>query len=182
VAGRFVDCDYLFLAADTMQARLVFNAIVHQYAIPGVQVGAKVRVDPESGEVLDVFSVSRPVNLAGGCLWCNGLISPAGLQREAASPDERDAQRYVDDPNVSAPSVITLNAVAAAHATNDFMFAFTGLTDVAANSSDYAYFLPRSRSVRYEIPYADPRCTECGNCPDSRRARGDAVALPVRER
>ena len=26
----FVDCDYLFLAADTMRARLLFNAVVHQ--------------------------------------------------------------------------------------------------------------------------------------------------------
>lgn len=39
---RLVDCDFLFLAADTMQARLVFNALVHQYCIPGVQMGAKV--------------------------------------------------------------------------------------------------------------------------------------------
>ncbi|MGC3971632.1 MAG: ThiF family adenylyltransferase [Pirellulales bacterium] len=32
------DCDYLFLCADTAQSRLVFNALVHQYLIPGVQV------------------------------------------------------------------------------------------------------------------------------------------------
>lgn len=30
VAEELVDCDHLFLAADTMQARLVFNAVVHQ--------------------------------------------------------------------------------------------------------------------------------------------------------
>ena len=40
-----MDCDYLFLAADTMRARLLFNAIVHQYLVPGVQVGAKVHED-----------------------------------------------------------------------------------------------------------------------------------------
>ena len=34
VARRFTDCDFLFLAADSMQARLVFNAIVHQYLVP----------------------------------------------------------------------------------------------------------------------------------------------------
>ena len=42
VAARFTDCDYIFLAADTMAARLLFNAIVHQYGIPGTQVGAKI--------------------------------------------------------------------------------------------------------------------------------------------
>lgn len=30
VAARILDCDYAFLAADSMQARLVFNAVVHQ--------------------------------------------------------------------------------------------------------------------------------------------------------
>ena len=43
IAPKFVDCDYLFLAADTMRVRLLFNAVVHRYLIPGVQVGAKVR-------------------------------------------------------------------------------------------------------------------------------------------
>jgi tRNA A37 threonylcarbamoyladenosine dehydratase len=49
IASMFVDCDYLFLAADTMRARLLFNAIVHQYLIPGVQVGGKVQVDKGDG-------------------------------------------------------------------------------------------------------------------------------------
>jgi len=110
VARRFADCDYLFLAADTNQARLVWNALVHQYLIPGHQVGVKVPVDPETGEVGEVFAVSRSVTPSSGCLWCNGLISSEGLQREAATASERRAQRYVDEPKVVAPSVITLNA------------------------------------------------------------------------
>jgi hypothetical protein len=36
-------------------------------------------------------------------------------------------QRYVDEPEVVAPSVITLNAVAVSHAADDFMFYMTGL-------------------------------------------------------
>jgi hypothetical protein len=58
---RFADCEYLFLAADGMQPRLVFNALVHQYLIPGVQMGAKIVPDKVTGEILDVFSVSRPL-------------------------------------------------------------------------------------------------------------------------
>ena len=60
IAARFTDCDFLFLAADTMGARLLFNAIVHQYGIPGIQVGAKIPV-AEDGEVGNVFCVSRMV-------------------------------------------------------------------------------------------------------------------------
>jgi len=66
ITAKFVDCDYLFLAADAMRARLLFNAIVHQYLIPGVQVGAKVRVDVSSGEVLDAYTVVRPVTSERG--------------------------------------------------------------------------------------------------------------------
>jgi hypothetical protein len=42
VAKKLLDCDYLFLAADSMRARLLINAIVHQYLIPAVQVGSKI--------------------------------------------------------------------------------------------------------------------------------------------
>jgi hypothetical protein len=179
VAGRFADCDYLFLAADGMQPRLVFNALVHQYLIPGVQMGAKIVPDKATGEILDVFSVSRPVTPDRGCLWCSGLISPSGLQREAANPAERRAQNYLDEPDVIAPSVITLNATAASQATNDFLFSFTALTDRNA-ARDYLRMRPRDRAVTFDEPRRDPDCPECGRGPQSRRAMGDARQLPTR--
>jgi hypothetical protein len=179
VAQRFADCDYLFLAADTNQARLVFNALVHQYLIPGYQVGAKVPVDPATGEVGSVFTVSRPIMPSSGCLWCNGLISSEGLQREAATQAERNAQRYVDDPEVTAPSVITLNATAVSQAANDFLFGLTGLIS-GDSSSDYLRFLPRNREAWFDEPRKDPTCTECSTISESRLARGDSFSLPTK--
>ncbi|MEY9981591.1 molybdopterin/thiamine biosynthesis adenylyltransferase [Bradyrhizobium yuanmingense] len=58
VADRLKGCDYVFLAADSMRARLVVNAVVHQYLIPAVQLGSKVRAD-EQGQVIDAFSAIR---------------------------------------------------------------------------------------------------------------------------
>jgi ThiF family len=179
VAQRFADCDHLFLAADTNQARLVWNALVHQYLIPGHQVGVKVPVDPGTGEVGDVFAVSRPVTPSSGCLWCNGLISTEGLQREAATATERKAQRYIDEPEVVAPSVITLNATVASQAGNDFLFSITGLKK-PNSSMDYLRFLPRDREVRFDEPRKDSECTECGTASGSRLARGDSVSLPTK--
>ena len=179
VAERFVDCDYLFLAADTMQARLVFNAIVHQYLVPGVQMGSKALSDPSTGDLEQVFSVVRPVNPASGCLWCSGLISSSKLQEESLSESERRAQRYVDDPEVAAPSVITLNAVAAAQAANDFLFSITGLTRDAA-SLDFLRFDPLDRTVERDEPRNRADCAECGTGAHSRRARGDGAELPTR--
>lgn len=181
VARRFLHCDYLFLAADTMKARLVFNAIVHGYLIPGVQVGAKVPVDKDTGAVGDVFTVSRPVWPSLGCLWCNQLITPAGLQREGETEQERRAQRYVDEQHVVAPSVITLNATAAAQAVNDFLFAFTGLTRDDATSGYYR-LMPRARRVSFDRPRRGENCPHCSVSSGSSFARGDDAALSTKER
>jgi hypothetical protein len=181
VVRHLVDCDYLFLAADSMQARLVFNAVVQQYAIPGVQLGAKVSVDKGSGDVAKVYSVVRPVAPGQGCLWCNGLILPDRLQEEALTPEERRAQRYVDEDEIPSPSVITLNAISAAHGVNDFLFKTTGLRS-EATGGDFLYFDPQMADVRFEQPRRDPACRECGEGPASRFARGDGAVLPVRTR
>jgi len=178
-AKALVDCDYIFLAADSMQARLVFNAIVHQFCIPGVEVGAKVPLDRETGAVLEPFSVVRPVWPNEGCLWCNELISPSRLQEEAISEQERRRQKYVDDPEVVAPSVITLNAVAAAHAVNDYLFNVTGLLR-PGTGLQYSRFLPRTAEVWHDIPRRDDNCRECSASPNGRLSRGETRPLPTK--
>ena len=61
VALLLKDSDFLFLASDTIQSRLVFNALVQQYLIPGAEVGAKVTVNRHDGKILDITVASRPV-------------------------------------------------------------------------------------------------------------------------
>jgi hypothetical protein len=172
VASQVLDCDYLFLAADSMRARLLFNAIVHQYLIPGVQVGAKVTADSSTGEIASVHAVSRPVNPDGGCLLCNELISASKLQEEGQTERERHAQRYVDDDEITAPSVITLNARAASQAADDFMFYMTGLTSKDATQG-YMRFMPMTREVFLDEPRRSQECSECGDGAHSRLGRGD---------
>jgi molybdopterin/thiamine biosynthesis adenylyltransferase len=181
VAARFTDCDFLFLAADSMQARLVFNAIAHQYLIPGIQLGSKVTAHAETGQLIDVFSVERPLVPDYGCLWCNQLILASKLQDEAASETERKAQRYVIDSAVTAPSVITLNAVAAAHAANDFLFWATGLMNVPDHLT-HLLFRARERQFTATSSRRDAFCLECGLDSKSRLARGDGRRLPTRLR
>jgi molybdopterin/thiamine biosynthesis adenylyltransferase len=178
VAERFKDCDYLFLAADTMSARLLFNAIVNQYGVPGVQVGAKVPVDA-SGQVGDVFCVSRTVRPGYGCLWCNGLISASRLQDEAVPEAVKKGYAYVNDPGVAAPSVVTMNAVACAHAADDFLFHMTGLK---YDTAETAWFRWNSRrgTVSYDVPRKDVQCLECSADEASRLGRGDNFLLPTR--
>ena len=177
-AKRFIDCDYLFLAADTMGARLLFNAIVQQYGVPGVQVGAKVPVTT-SGDVGEVFCVARRVTPGHGCLWCNGLINASRLQDEAVSDETRRGYAYVADPQVVAPSVITLNAIACAHAADDFLFHVTGLKSEDAGD-EWFRWNSRKATAGYDRPRQDDDCPECSCADDSRLGRGDFFPLPMR--
>ena len=179
-AKVLVDCDFIFLAADTMRARNVFNAVVHQYLIPGVQVGAKVIPD-RAGKVADVYAVTRLVTPDSGCLHCSGFINAAKLQDESLSQEERRAQQYLEDEDVPAPSVVTLNALASAQAANDFLFYMTGLTAPEA-SLDYIRFQPTHREVWEDRPARKSDCADCGRDSHSRLGLGDGRRLPVKFR
>ena len=125
-ARHLVDCDFIFLAADSMRARLLVNAIAHQYLVPVTQLGAKIR-SGNDGALIDAMCAIRQIRPGEGCLWCNELIDSGQLAIEAKSDEERKAQAYgTNEPN---PSVITMNAVAAAHGVNDFLFDFLALRD-----------------------------------------------------
>lgn len=175
-AKELTSCDYLFLAADSMRARLVFNALVHQYLIPGVQLGSKVRAD-EAGALVEVMSANRPVRPGHGCLWCNQLIDPSQLAMEAKTDEERKAQAYgVEESN---PSVITLNAVSAAHAVNDFLLDFLGLrSEPETLYYEEFRFLTGKRNLVQ--PRRDQECSECSH-QGLRYGRGDSVSLPCSE-
>jgi molybdopterin/thiamine biosynthesis adenylyltransferase len=171
-------CDYVFLAADSHRARLLFNALVHQYLIPGVQLGSRIRSDASTGAVNHVHTVTRWVLPHTGCLVCNEAINPARLQDESVAASMLKRQRYVDDPDVPAPSVITLNASSAAQAANDFLFYMTGLASPTAFDG-YVRSHPLSRRIEMLRPRKSANCPECGATTASRSARGDAVPLPL---
>ena len=173
VAHKLRDCDFIFLAADSMRARLVVNALVHQYLIPAIQMGTKVRRG-DFGKLEDAMCAVRHIRPGIGCLWCNGLIDPTQLAIEAKSDTERKQQAYgVQEPN---PSVLTMNAVSAAHAVNDFLFDFLGLRTGAAESV-YRHFHFDRGEMQHVIPRRSPKCRECVQ----RLAMGDALELPAVE-
>jgi hypothetical protein len=175
VAKKLTTCDYLFLAADSMRARLVFNAVIHQYLIPGVQLGAKIRA-ANDGAILDVMSVNRPIRPGYGCLWCNELIDSTLLAKEAKTDEERKDQAYgVEEPN---PSVISLNAISASHAVNDFLLDYLDLRKRSDLYYEHFHFLSDKRML--VSPTKDPDCPEC-SVQGVRFAQGDSFPLPCIE-
>src|SRR5258706_1473530 len=92
------------------------------------------------------MSANRPIRPGRGCLLCNQLIDATQLAKEAKTDEERKSQAYgVEEPN---PSVITLNAVSAAHAANDFLLDYLGLrSEVSQLYYEHFHFLKRTRSL-----------------------------------
>jgi molybdopterin/thiamine biosynthesis adenylyltransferase len=179
-ALELIDCDYVFLAADGHLARMVVNAVAHQFLIPAVQLGTRIDIDGQTGAVGDIRTNVRAILPGSGCLRCNGLISPAKLQEEATDPRERDRNRYVDE--VPAPSVITFNTWAASQAATDFLLSVGELLEPAA-PTDYLRSRPRLRKAEPVTPLGNkPGCRDCGTEASSRRARGQGVELPLPER
>lgn len=179
VAEKLVDLDFLFLATDTVTSRLVFNAVVHRYLIPGIQIGAKVELRSDSSTIEEIYTAVRPVYPDRGCLQCAGLLDPMRLQMEAATPDERKAQNYLGTPHVVDPSVISLNGIAASHAINTMLFSAVGLAD--AGLLDHRLFFPRDGSSKAIDPPKDQECPWCSRTVDSAYGAGDPLeALPCR--
>jgi hypothetical protein len=177
-AHLLVDCDYLFLAADSHVARAVFNALVHQYLIPGVQIGSKVEIEP-NGTIAGIYSVVRPVTPDHGCLWCNQLINATRLNDELLPEAVREAQRYLPADDAPAPSIGTLNALGVAQATNHFMLAATTLLTDVDTAGDYRRFEARTERTITTIPRRDASCPDCGETAASALARGDSRQLPT---
>lgn len=182
VALKLKDADYIFLCADSMESRLVFNALVHQYLVAGIEIGSKVQVEPSCGNITDIFCVARPVlpQAEGGCLWCNQLISASKLQEEAISTEQLKRQKYVTDEAVGAPSVITLNAIGAAHAANEFLFSMVGLHHGEGLKSEVRMNYPRVRKwVKGQHAY-EATCFHCGDGIASVLGKGDGAELPCK--
>mgnify|MGYP000610362136 CR=1 FL=1 len=177
VAEALKTCDYIFLAADGHRARRLFNALVHQYLIPGAQLGTRIQTD-DDGALVNVHTSTRLVTPTSGCLVCNEAISPMRLRDESMSDEMRKAQRYVDGDDASAPSVITLNALSASQAANDFLFYLTGLTNVEAFQGN-VQGRPLDRRLRFVAPRQDAHCPDCGREHQSRFGRGDGNPLPL---
>lgn len=168
--------DWIFLAADTNTARHAVNAVVHQYLVPGVQVGVSIPV-AEDGKVGDLHVAIRPLVPGEACQWCQELVDPAELAVESLPEHERARARYVRD--VPAPSVMTLNTVAAGEAATYFMLAAVGLHHDDVDRDARAHF-PRARERDRQGAHARPGCRWCSSDPGSVLGLGDAHPLPGR--
>jgi hypothetical protein len=101
------------------------------------------------------------------------------LQREARTGEERDAQNYLNDPEVIDPSVISLNGVAVSNAVNVMLLAATGLA--RPELLEHRLYFPLAGDVLTVTPKKRSDCPFCSPRAESTYALGDPSArLPCR--
>jgi hypothetical protein len=171
---KLLDCDFLFLASDTMTSRVVVNAIAHRFLIPVIQIGAKVE---RAGDELEIYTAVRPVFPDHGCLDCAGVIDPMQLQREGLSDEDKAAQNYLGLPEIIDPSVISLNGISASLAVTTFFLWATGQS--RRETLDHLLFFPVSGD---SLSVTVPRRVDCriSGDPGVVGLGGSALDLPVR--
>ena len=79
---------------------------------------------------------------------------------------------------LAAPSVVTMNAIACAHAADDFLFHLTGLK---YDDAEAGWFRWNSRRAvaGYDMPTRGSDCAECSGKEHSRFGMGDNGVLPT---
>jgi hypothetical protein len=178
VAEFLMDVDFIVLASDSHMSRLVVNAVAHAYLIPAVQIGAKVDARAD-GSIEQIYCAIRPILPPQGCLHCAGAIDQLALQRETATEQERIAQDYLGQHSgVIDPSVITLNAVTAAAATNVLLFSAVGLGQDGLGR--HQIHTPADGGWLKLRVERQEDCRWCSLAAHSQFARGDGASLPLR--
>lgn len=164
--------DFIFLAADTAEARLVCNAVSHQFFIPMTQLGSKVVVGGD-GSVQNLFGVVRQVRPGSGCMWCNGLIDRVALANAAKPKEQVERERYgTPSPN---PAIVTFNSEVVARGLNEFLLAYASPQVEVDRGYDYRvlHFLSgESEQIKARHDDACPFCA-------SGLGRGDAQTVPT---
>lgn len=117
VAERLVSADVVFGCTDSHSSRAVLNRLALAYLVPLIDLGVAVGLTADRF-LAGVAAAVRPVVPGGSCLWCQGCLDARRIEWENLTEAERDARITFGYgvADVSQPSVITFNAVAAAHA------------------------------------------------------------------
>jgi hypothetical protein len=181
-ASELVGLDAIFVATDTALGRHAANALAYQHMIPVFVVGAKVEAN-DDGSLATVHTAVRIALPGIACLHCQGAIPPDRLHREQMSEVERNAQDYLGGgEDISDPSVISLNSIAASIAMTDFRLMFCGLLPDDTELWPSIWH-PLERRAARRPTACRPGCGWCDpKSPGSALGRGDTWPLPLPNR
>lgn len=162
-AESLIDCDFIFLAADTAHAMLTANSIAHQYLIPTWQIGTNISTGTD-GEIADIYSCVRTIIPGETCLWCSNKIKPHILAEEA-NPQIPAGQNAYGTETMN-PSVIALNETATSLAANEYMLLTTLAKHDDTSVSDTSWWQIRPYAlkrggIQLTVPNKNKSCRMC---------------------
>lgn len=178
VAEQLRSADVIFGCTDSHSSRAILNRLALAYLVPLIDLGVGVALTGD-GQLAGVAAEVRPVVPGGPCLWCHGALKTEQIEWENLTEAERGSRTAfgygVGD--VEQPSVITFNAIAAAHAVallHDMASPF-----MAGPSADEA-LVWTAGSGRVTVAQRSRRddCTVCGS--EGIIAHGDGCSLGCR--
>lgn len=174
---HLLECDYVFLAADTAPARLTCNALAHQYFVPMVQLGTKIQVDAK-GTVHGAFGAVRQIRPGRGCLWCNGLVDRIELANAGKTKEQRDSERY--GVRLPSPAVNTFNAEVAARGMNAFLIYYATPSADQVAGHDYTLIDLMTGEREPVMATKDINCPFCSaSNPSSALGQCAASSVPI---
>lgn len=120
--------DIVFGCADNDGARLILNQLAKGYNLPYFDLGSAIEVD--EGEIRNVGGRIAYVGPEGPCLNCMGEVDRTEARFFLSSDEEQESdieRGYVDEEDLIAPSVVSLNGAVASLAVNAFVLHVTGI-------------------------------------------------------
>lgn len=168
--------DMLFGCVDNDGARLILNELSLAYGIP--YIDAAVGIEARDGVISEAGGRMTVILPDGPCLYCMGQIDTTEASYFLATPEQQRFQiqrGYVSGMNIKAPSVVSLNALIAAAAVNEFAVYVSGARPINTFTEYDIIGTGRKTKSQWMTPTIfrrDESCVECGY-----RGIGDKVNL-----
>jgi molybdopterin/thiamine biosynthesis adenylyltransferase len=168
--------DVIFGCVDNDGARLILNEVALAYGIPYIDLAVGIGAD--RGVVSQAGGRVVMVVPGGPCLNCLGEIDTAEAAYFLSSRTDQEQQvnrGYVTGVNVSAPAVVSLNAMIAAAAVNEFANLVSGLRPVNVYTEYDLLGQGRPVKSQWVVPTSVRRNSSCVECTVA--GLGDASGL-----
>jgi len=175
VAMRLRGTDVIFGCTDSHSSRALLNRLAFQYLVPVIDLGVAVS-QTATGAISGVAAEVRPLAPGAACLWCQGRLRTERIEWESLTEAERGARVRFNYglSEIAEPSVITFNAIAAAHAVTLLQDALNPLI-AQREATGVLVWRGGTGEARVEQRPPKPGCMFCST--RGLRAAGDSSAL-----
>ena len=139
-ARKLLNRDVVFLCTDEHWGRSVVNQIVYEYFIPAINLGASITSNHGTiSAAVGTVDILRPDN---PCLWCSQFLKSERIAAESTPRKMRQQlqrERYVEDVDTKAPSVISITTAIAGMGVSMFSQLLTDFMGDTGNISRLNY-------------------------------------------